>query len=396
MSADSFYSDLPEFTEFEADSNLGDFRPVPDDWVVLATDIVQSRKAIEQGRYKEVNMVGAAVIAAVLNKLGRDRIPFVFGGDGALLVVPAHDIEAGREALAGVVDLARQVMELELRAAAIPVSHIRIQGGDIRIRKYSLSPGNHLAMVIGDGLWIADRILKDPEASKPFVVTAAGAELPPLDGLSCRWEPLPAKNGHIISLIMKPVGDTTLPDIMRGLAERLGYNPLVETEKTLMATQQRLKFRFPPRGMGLEIRLSHAGNRMKGWIKGMIENVAFLIGYSTGLPVGPFNPKKYFRELSLNTDHRKLGDSLQLVLDVSPQKLSDIKAFLEAAYRDRKLIYGLHISDTALMTCFVQDIGKSQHIHFVDGGGGGLSMAATEFKQRQEGLADELTQASMA
>ncbi|MEP1931645.1 MAG: DUF3095 family protein [Roseibium sp.] len=386
MSADSFYSELPEFTEFETGSNLGDFRPVPDDWVLLATDIVQSRKAIEQGRYKEVNMVGAAVIAAVLNKLGRDRIPFVFGGDGALLVVPEHDVEAGRQALAGVVDLARQVMELELRAAAIPVSHIRGQGGDIRIRKYCLSPGNHLAMVIGDGLLIADSILKDPEASKPFVVSTKGAELPPLDGLSCRWEPLPAKNGHILSLILKPVGQTALPDIMSGLAERLGYNPLVETEKSLMATQQRLKFRFPPRGMGLEIRFSHAGHRVKGWIQGTIENLVFLFGYVTGKSVGPFNPKRYFKELSLNTDHRKLGDSLQLVLDVTPQQLASIKTYLDLAYQDGAIVYGLHVSDEALMTCFVQDIGNSQHIHFVDGAGGGLSVAATEFKKRQTAI----------
>ena len=169
MSEDDFYSDLPEFADFGVGENLDDFHPVPDDWVVLAADIVQSRKAIEQGRYKEVNMIGAAVIAAVLNRLGRDRIPFVFGGDGAMLVVPEHDVEAGKKTLAGVVDLARQVMELDLRAAAIPVAHIRAAGGDIKIRKYRLSRGNHLAMVIGDGLIIADQILKDPEAVKPFV-----------------------------------------------------------------------------------------------------------------------------------------------------------------------------------------------------------------------------------
>ncbi|WP_428672474.1 DUF3095 family protein, partial [Roseibium sp.] len=206
MSADNFYSELPSFSDFSSVSALADYRPVPDDWYVLAADIVRSQDAVAAGRYKEVNMVGAAVIAAVLNRLGSDRIPFVFGGDGAMLVVPAGDVVAGREVLAGVVDLARQVMELELRAAVIPLAHIREQGGDIRVRKYRLSSGNHLAMIMGDGLAIADRILKDPEAVKPFALTDREAALPPLDGLSCRWEPLPARNGYIASLIIKPTG----------------------------------------------------------------------------------------------------------------------------------------------------------------------------------------------
>lgn len=382
MSAENFYRDLPSFSDFSTLDTQDDFTPVPDDWVVLAADVVRSREAISEGRYKDVNMVGAAVIAAVINRIGRDRVPFVFGGDGAVLIVPRPDAAAAGAALAGVVTLAQEVMNLELRAAAIPVAAIRSQGGDIRIRKYSLSPGNHLAMVIGDGLLMADRILKDPVAVKPFAITADGAEPPVLDGLSCRWEPLQATQDHILSLIIKPVGTSALKDVTDGLSDCLGYSPLLDSEKVRLATNPRLRFKFPPSTLGLEARFSSAGKSLRGWLRAVFECVAFYYSYKTGNRFGPLDPKKYFSELGLNTDHRKLGDSLQLVLDVSGPQLSGIRALLEQEFEQGRVIYGLHISDAALMTCFVQDIGQSQHIHFVDGADGGLSAAATDFKRR--------------
>lgn len=50
--------------------------------VRMCGDIRGSTRAIEEGRYKQVNMVGAAVITAVLNACAGYEIPFVVGGDG--------------------------------------------------------------------------------------------------------------------------------------------------------------------------------------------------------------------------------------------------------------------------------------------------------------------------
>jgi len=386
VSADDFYSELPSFSDFSTVGALDEYRPVPDDWYVLAADIVRSTDAVAAGRYKEVNMVGASVIAAVLNRIGRDRVPFVFGGDGAMLVVAEPDVEDACDALAGVVDLARQVMELDLRAAAIPLAHLRKLGGDVRLRKYQLSPGNHLAMILGDGLAIADRILKDPEKAAAFAIPAGDTALPPLDGLSCRWEALPAQEGHIVSLILKPAGTKTLPEVMTDIAGRLGYNPLAEDDRTRLAVKSRLKFKFPPSGLRYEVLLGSAQNRLRGWSRSIVECIVFVISYATGWRIGPFDPGRYLKELSLNTDHRKVGDSLQLVLDLTPDQLAAVERHLETAYQAGELVYGLHVSDSALMTCFVEDIGNSRHIHFVDGANGGLSMAAAEFKKRQSAL----------
>ena len=88
MSSETFYADLPYFSEFSGVSELDRYHPLPDDWTVLATDVVRSTQAIENGKYKQVNMVGAASIICVLNAYGNAQLPFVFGGDGGMIAVP--------------------------------------------------------------------------------------------------------------------------------------------------------------------------------------------------------------------------------------------------------------------------------------------------------------------
>ena len=53
------------------------------------------------GRYKAVNMAGASVISALLNRVDRRDLPFVFGGDGAFVAIPGSAIEATRGAGGG-------------------------------------------------------------------------------------------------------------------------------------------------------------------------------------------------------------------------------------------------------------------------------------------------------
>ncbi|MBS8261250.1 DUF3095 domain-containing protein [Roseibium polysiphoniae] len=384
--SDQFYLRLEPFTDFATVGDVERYETVPADWVILAADIVRSRDAIEAGRYKEVNLIGAAVISAVLNQVGRENVPFVFGGDGAMLLVPPSAVEAGKIALAGVQRLAAEETGLSLRTAAIPLTEIRSNGADVCLRKYELSPGNYLAMVIGGGLELADRILKDEDLCKPFLIDPAMAVEPDLEGLSCRWEPLPSERGKVLSLILRPSegGGESLRSVAADIEHIVGFDPLGETDSANHVTRDRLRFRFPPRGLGLEIRmLSRTGNRFAYGAKAVFQSLATIWGFVTGLSIGPFRPARYLQEICRHTDHRKLDDSLRLVLDVSTEQLNALTDYLDEAFRARRLNYGIHVSDSALMTCFMTDIGASQHVHFIDGANGGLSAAASDFKQRK-------------
>ena len=171
VSTDRFYADLPSFSEFGGVADFSAYAPVPDDWVVLTGDIRGSTEAIAAGRYKQVNMVGAAVITAVLNACPEHDLPFVFGGDGGMAVVPGPAARAASQALRRLQGFSEQTFGLGLRAAAIPVARLRADGADLRVRKFALSPGNNLAMFAGGGAELADGILKEAPLGEPAMLT---------------------------------------------------------------------------------------------------------------------------------------------------------------------------------------------------------------------------------
>lgn len=140
ISNDNFFDTLPVFVEFEGVADTNNYKPLPDDWMLATADIVGSTKAIGEGRYKAVNMAGASVISALLNALGKRDYPFVFGGDGALVAIPASATEQAREALAAVQAWVHDDLQLTLRAALVPMRDIKAQGLEVRVARFSASP----------------------------------------------------------------------------------------------------------------------------------------------------------------------------------------------------------------------------------------------------------------
>ncbi len=61
---ETFYRDLRAFSDARQICDAHHYTEVPDGWVVVITDVEGSTKAIEAGRYKDVNLVGAATITA--------------------------------------------------------------------------------------------------------------------------------------------------------------------------------------------------------------------------------------------------------------------------------------------------------------------------------------------
>jgi hypothetical protein len=97
---EDFYRTAPTFSDFRRVADDLCFIPLPDNWLVGVADVQQSTKAIQENRYKAVNMAGAAVIAAIANALGGREFPFVFGGDGASFAVSTDDADIARRSLA--------------------------------------------------------------------------------------------------------------------------------------------------------------------------------------------------------------------------------------------------------------------------------------------------------
>jgi len=386
--SDDFYKNLVPFSDFSRIGEAVWYSPVPDDWTVLVADIVRSGRAISDGGYKQVNLIGAAVIAAVLNISDRETVPYVFGGDGATLLVPPALLAPGREALAGVAAIAQGGPGLKLRIAAIPVADLRAKGTDVRVGKFQMSPGNHLAMFTGDGLQLAEWTLKDPQASGPYNIPVSLPSVPDLQGLSCRWQPLMAQNGVVVSVIIKPSEvdkQNPVSDIIKDLNRIVGLDQPGASEDVSPAKYENLRFSPVPSGVWDEVGLVNGPkNKLKSLARALFESICTVFAKATGRTIGPLVPDRYLAELLTNTDFRKLEDSLRLVLDLSRDQAGALRQYLADGYAEGRLVYGMHEADSALLTCFVTDIGASQHVHFVDGAGGGLSLAAQDYKTRHD------------
>ena len=96
---DTFYHRLRAMAHFSDITDPGNYVPVPRDWQVVVSDVRGSTRAIAEGRYKEVNMAGAASIVAMLNIAGDSEVPFVFGGDGATLLIPPELLPPARSSV---------------------------------------------------------------------------------------------------------------------------------------------------------------------------------------------------------------------------------------------------------------------------------------------------------
>ncbi|MEQ8665200.1 MAG: DUF3095 domain-containing protein [Rhodospirillales bacterium] len=387
----TFYADTPVFTRFEDFADLSNYRELPDDWCIVIADIQGSTKAIQEGRYKDVNMIGAACITATLNALKKlpvpPEIPYVFGGDGATLAVPGGVAPVVREALERTKYLSERQFGLTLRIGIVPERDVRANGGEVLVAKYELSPGNTLAMFNGGGVEIVDNLVKDEERGRPYrveVPTAADIN-PDLEGLSCRWQPIKSQQGRMVSLLVlcPRMRTTERTELYFQVEERLREVLGGAFPPHSPASDEGLRFVWPPRRMWTEIKAT-AERGIRGFLAKTFE-VLFQSAFQCWLhrfggEVAGYNGPVYKREVMANTDYQRFDDTLRMVLDCSEQQISAMQAELERLRAETGIAYGMHISDTALMTCLVFSIEESQHLHFMDGGDGGFAIAARQMK----------------
>jgi Protein of unknown function (DUF3095) len=383
--SERFYSELAAFDAFEGFADFEAYAPVPQDWVVLAGDIRGSTQAIAEGRYKAVNMVGAAVITAVLNACGGADLPYVFGGDGGFVLVPGSQAGAGTAALRQLQAHSGRVFGLSLRAAAVPIARLRAEGHDLHLRRLRLNGTNCLAMVAGTGLERVDTILKG--AADPAILAPAPDDAPPdLEGLSCRWQPLVASRGRMIALMVRPVRDESdaWRDLVRGLTGILGSIPAHAP-----VSERTLRLRWPPTGLLPEARAAARGGAvLRPLAAALFTSLVQLWCHRRGSRAGGYDAPRYLREIKAQTDFRKFDGCLRVVLDCSPEQVAEIERWLESEYRAGRLVWGLHEDRAALMTCLVFSLAQSEHVHFVDAAGGGFARAAEGFKRRLRALGD--------
>ncbi|MCP4821945.1 MAG: DUF3095 domain-containing protein [Shimia sp.] len=372
QSTQDYYANLPRTGDFDSLSDPKRYVPLPEDWVVGVADIVGSTHEIARGRYKVVNMVGAAVISAQLNAAGMAALPYVFSGDGAGFAVWPTQRAAAERALHAVRHWARKEFGIELRVAMASVAEVREAGRDVRVARYAPSEGVDYAMFSGGGLAWAERQMKAGVLGLSEGITAT--EGPDLTGLSCRWSNVKSQRGAILSLVVEPQED--VPDaafshvaeavIAASGSDPRGYHPVPRRGPDA---------RFPPPGMTIEARVRAGRFLSLKLTKLMLQNM-LIWGVMKTRGVGGFDPEAYRAEVAANADFRKFDDGLKMTLDCDAETQARIETILRKAKAAGLVRFGLHAQDEAMMTCLVPSATESNHMHFVDGAAGGYAQAA--------------------
>jgi hypothetical protein len=375
-----FFAGLPLLATSRDAFDLGQYRKAPDDWEMAVTDIVDSTGAIAKGRHKTVNFVAAMGIAALRNLCAPTRIPFLFGGDGAVVMVPPEYATKARTELARVRGMAARDFELAMRVGLVPVKELRHLGRDVLVGRYEPTPGNSFGVFLGGGVGL----LEDSIRGRGSNELAALADVPvalddgasvDLEGLSCRWDTLHSARGAMLTLILQG-GAADLGDVHARVAALAGPDA-----QTRPVRQETLKLRWPPADFMLEVRARRRGGSLMLWAcRVLIQTLVARLLFARRKPTGNFDPQRYRAEMITNTDFCKYDETVCLVIDCSHAAIEAIKTYLEEAAASRAIRYGIHVSPTALMTCLVTSAANSLHVHFVDGGSGGYTSASSSLK----------------
>jgi Protein of unknown function (DUF3095) len=391
MDQKNFYQNLPVIENFVDISNANNYCEMPEDWYVVVTDIEGSTKVINEGRYKEVNMLGAASIISILNIEKTFALPFIFGGDGAIICIPPNYLERVRDALLGIKLLALKEFKLHLRIGVVPIRDINETNHVVLVAKYKASANYSQAVFIGGGIEYAERCIKDRKKSARYLLQLTeDCNRTNLNGLECRWENIPSKKGEIISLLVKAVTP---------LVEKNGriYNDVISKIKEIYGDEKEshpvaenfLSLTFNPKKLNLEIKFhSFERSRLFRFFYTQYIKLSARVGtilLKGGYKIFHIDWSKYKPDLIANTDYRKFDDQLRYVISGNTNQREELTKYLEKRFKAGELVYGIRHAPSALITCLVFNY-TGDHVHFIDGENGGYALAALDLKKRLASL----------
>lgn len=390
---EGFYSNLKAFEQFRGICDSANYTNLPADWLVVITDVQNSTEAIHKGHYRQVNAVGAASIAAVINAVKPLEIPYIFGGDGASFCIPESRLQEVRNALAATQLMAKKQFDLSLRVGIVPGSIIQQSGYRVLIGKCQVSKDYFQAAFSGEGLTYAEKLIKD-DAQGLYCVDAYNVTPKAnFDGFECRWKDVPNPFGETVSLLVMATShsiDEAGVIYREALDEIQNQYGAIETHRPVQ--KEYLQLTTESNDLDDEVKI----------IAGSHSNFTRLL-YAWSLPwkvrLGRYWMKagkhaldtdwgKYKDTLVANSDFRKFDDKLRMVISGNSKQRKNLIEYLDRQYRKGLLVYGHHVSAKALMTCVIFDYNKD-HVHFIDGADGGYTMAAKAMKQRLKILENE-------
>jgi hypothetical protein len=375
---------LPAIHDFAREANdPKHYEALGRDWFLAVADVEASTMLAGAGRDRDVNFVAGAAVAVLTRVATKppDMTACQFGGDGAIAAVSPDCHAATRDALAALAHWAKTEIDVPLRVGLVPVAALLDAGHEIRAALQDFGNGNVFGQFLGDGVMAADAWVK---ADGKWRVDPAPGELPGIEGLSCRWQPVPATRGRVMCVIVDPAPG----DAGRAALARLSqaFEKIVPGMTAApLGDGGRLEPKGVParRALQVEMRAQPRGKRLARLLTALGGMLILKFVHALGGKIGRVDTNLYRRALAERSDYRKLAGGPRLVLDVTDAEAEAIEAELAREEAAGHVVFGTSRAASTTITCLVGDFAADRHIHFVDGDGLGFWRAASALKAKR-------------
>jgi hypothetical protein len=377
----NFYSNLLLQTSSVSDlvANKSLFSKVPEDWYAVVADIKNSTEAVRNGNHDQVNLVATGSVIAILNLAYSKNItiPFFFGGDGATMLIPSELLDDAMAALNQHRINTLENFGLELKIGSLSIKEIYEKEISLEISKVKVSDILTIPVVLGQGLQYAENQIK-ANFNDSHSESTKIPDLLNLEGMECKWDKIspPETNQEVVSLIVIACEEEDPSEVFSKVLQNIDtiYGSL-NNRKPISV--KRLKLKGSLRKLNDEMRTKlgkyDGFYLLKNWFITKIGKY-YLKNTSAG--------KTYLQKLVELTDTLTIDGKINTVIIGTPQQRKSLTSYLNHLEEKGKIKYGLHVSEQSVMSCYVRDMKKGDHIHFVDGAGGGYTKAANQLKNK--------------
>ena len=355
------------------------FRQIPKDWQVIVTDIKGSTEAVKSGLFEMVNLIATGSIIAALNIASKSKvdIPFFFGGDGATLLVPPSLLAEIIVALIQHQNNVKREFNIDLRVGNLPVSTVYENGCELKIAKVSINPLYTIPIILGAGLYYAEELIKQEDITFRKESNEIGKLN--LEGMECRWNNIPPPKGkdEVVCLLISTVKESEQAKIFKKILDKADEiygshkkrNPISLTKLQLNTGLRKIKG---------ELKIRQPNFSILGLIKNWIYVILGKYWYLKSDP-----GKKYLNQLIQLSDIFVLDGRINMVISSRKIQRETLIIFLDYLEKKGDIFYGIYVSSQSIISCYVRNR-DTNHIHFIDGSGGGYTQAAIMLKEKMK------------
>ncbi len=355
------------------------FEQIPKDWQIIVTDIKGSTEAVKSGRFELVNLVATGSIIAALNIASKTKIdiPFFFGGDGATFVVPPTLLPEIITALIQHQNNVKKEFNIDLRVGRLPVSAVYENGCELKIAKLSINELHTIPIVLGTGLHYAEKIIKLRDIN--FQEQSNENVTLNLEGMECRWNkiPPPKDTDEVVCLLISCLKEDEQAKIFKKILDKADeiYG---SHKKRNPISLPRLQLNIGFHKIKAELKMRQPNFGFMEWIKNWMYVVIGKYWYLKSKP-----GKKYLNELIQLSDIFVLDGRINMIISSRKTQREILTLFLDHLENNGEIFYGFYVSKQSIISCYVRNR-DTNHIHFIDGAGGGYTQAAIMLKEKIE------------